>query len=96
MKLNALDRDPLNPGAMPISNALMWLHKLINDPAVNWDPEQRAEALRALGAARVTMVTELTVRQKDGGGFALDFLAVMATPPKYEGLLTEDAAGRRH
>jgi hypothetical protein len=80
MQFSDLDKDP-ETGAMPISAALLWLHKLIGDPAVNWNPEQRAAAQEALDGARVAMTTQVTVVQKPGGGFVLEFVKVRPNPP---------------
>lgn len=80
MLFSDLDKDP-QTGAMPISNALLWLHKLINDPAVKWNPEQRDACQKAFNDARIAMTTKVTVVQKSGGGFTLEFLKVAPAPP---------------
>lgn len=81
MQFKDLDRDP-ETGEMPISRALLWLHTLVNSPAVNWNAGQREEALRALDGARVAMTTQVTVVQKQGGGFALEFVKVRPAAPQ--------------
>jgi len=97
MQLHQLDRDPQKEGAMPISAALMILATIIND-MTNGVPDNVREAARlALDGARMTLTTTLTVRQKEGGGFVLDFTKVVPAPvPKVNVLLDALTSPLKH